>query len=108
MNAEHALAIQILTELGKSEYEIMADEGWRAGERPTLEEIERVLTPVRRHGSAHYLVFQNHKRTVREWSYITGLPDRTIFSRLRRGWSVADTLTKPIQPPQFIYSRRTH
>lgn len=107
MKAEHARAIQIMTECGMSEHEIMEDAGWRAGEQPTLEQIERVLVPVRRHGSAHYLEYQGNKRTIREWAYITGLPDRTIFSRLRRGWSIEDTLTKPIQPPQFIFRQQS-
>lgn len=34
--------------------------------------------------------------TVAEWSEITGIKWTTIRERLKRGWSAADTLTKPI------------
>lgn len=52
-----------------------------------------------RHNSSQnrFIVYNNETHTIDEWSEITGINYHTISSRLRRGWNVADTLTKPVQ-----------
>jgi hypothetical protein len=44
------------------------------------------------------LLFNGEEKTVAEWARTLGTTSTVIFSRLRYGWSVEDTLTKPIQP----------
>lgn len=43
----------------------------------------------------HFLEFQGERHTVSEWSRIVGISVRCLFSRLRRGWSIEDTLITP-------------
>lgn len=43
----------------------------------------------------HFLEFQGERHTVSEWSRIVGISVRCLFSRLRRGWSIEDTLSTP-------------
>lgn len=40
-----------------------------------------------------YLTFQGQKRCLMEWSELTGIYYETIRARLKRGWSIEDTLT---------------
>lgn len=40
----------------------------------------------------HFLDFMGEKRTIAEWSEITGINAGTIRSRLKLGWSIEDTL----------------
>jgi hypothetical protein len=42
------------------------------------------------------IVFQGTSLTLIEWSRRLGMDDGTIASRLRRGWTVEDALTKPL------------
>jgi hypothetical protein len=44
----------------------------------------------------HRLEHDGQSRTVTEWSRHTGLTVSTIRGRLRLGWSVSDTLTRPL------------
>lgn len=39
-------------------------------------------------------------KTITEWSEITGIKKTTIKERLNHGWSVEDTLTKPVRARQ--------
>jgi len=39
--------------------------------------------------------------SVSEWARKTGLKNKTIYMRLNAGWSVKDTLEKPIQRQLF-------
>lgn len=41
------------------------------------------------------LVHRGQTLCVTEWAEIIGVPRETIYTRLRRGWSVARALTKP-------------
>lgn len=52
-----------------------------------------------RHNSSQnrFITYNNEKHTIDEWSAITGINYHTIRNRLRRGWSIKDTLTKPVQ-----------
>jgi len=42
------------------------------------------------------LDYDGKKKTLTEWSSITGFKKTTIQMRLARGWSVKDALTKPL------------
>lgn len=44
-----------------------------------------------------YISYSGQNKTATEWSRITGLSMRCIAYRVRAGWSVKDTLTKPPQ-----------
>lgn len=42
----------------------------------------------------HYLILNDEKKTIAEWSEVTGIKQNTILYRIRRGWRVEDALTK--------------
>ena len=42
-----------------------------------------------------YITYNGECHNIREWSGITGLPEHTIHTRLRSGWSVERSLTEP-------------
>lgn len=42
-----------------------------------------------------FIEYQGAKRTISEWSRITGIPHGTITHRIRSGWSAERALTKP-------------
>ncbi len=44
-----------------------------------------------------FLKFNNKRQTCAEWSRETGLSTKTIHYRLKSGWSIKDTLTKPLR-----------
>lgn len=46
--------------------------------------------------SNHSLTFNGETHCVSEWSEITGISVTTIFSRIKSGWDVESTLTRPI------------
>jgi len=42
----------------------------------------------------HFLTYQNHTRTISEWSKIVGIPASTIWSRIEKhNWSIEKSLT---------------
>ena len=43
------------------------------------------------------LKFQGKELCVTEWSDLTGITSGTIYSRLRRGWSIEKTLSTPVE-----------
>lgn len=45
----------------------------------------------------HVLEFNGRRMTMKQWADVVGLRLGTISERLRRGWSVEDALTKPLQ-----------
>lgn len=45
----------------------------------------------------HYLELNGEKRSVQEWSRITGIPRTTINNRIRRGWPTERVLSESIQ-----------
>jgi hypothetical protein len=45
--------------------------------------------------SNRYLEYNGERYTLREWSKKTGLAVTTLCERLRRGWSIKDTITFP-------------
>ena len=44
-----------------------------------------------------YLEFRGEKKTASQWAELLGIKTSTIYSRLKYGWSVEETLTKPIK-----------
>ena len=48
--------------------------------------------------SNRILTIPAESHTIAEWSRISGIDQRTIFSRLRRGWSEEDAISYPLQP----------
>ena len=40
-----------------------------------------------------YLEYNGERHCISEWAEITGINKNTIFSRIRRGWSIKNTLT---------------
>lgn len=54
-------------------------------------------TNLRNTRRTHFLTFNGETRCVREWSEVTGINELTLHHRLRFGWSVEDTLTKPVK-----------
>lgn len=45
----------------------------------------------------HYLTLNGKTHTIMKWTRITGLSEVVIRMRLKRGWSVEETLTTPIR-----------
>lgn len=45
----------------------------------------------------HYLIYNNEKHTIAEWSRITGFPKSSISYRIKKNWTIKDILTKPIR-----------
>jgi hypothetical protein len=41
-----------------------------------------------------FLVFEGHRMTISQWSVWTGISRPTIDNRIRKGWSVRDSLTR--------------
>ena len=44
-----------------------------------------------------YLTFNGETKTIKQWSLSTSIKETTIISRLQYGWSVEETLTKPVK-----------
>lgn len=54
----------------------------------------------------HLLTFQGRTKCIAEWVEETGLKCSTISERLRRGWSVEETLTSPLLNDKWIRTRQ--
>lgn len=48
--------------------------------------------------TATRLEFNGKSKTVAQWAKETGIGEYTIRYRMKNGWSIADTLTKPVNP----------
>jgi hypothetical protein len=94
LSPEHRLAIEIMSEWGKSPHEIVASDDWDV--KPKLSEVEAILNPAEDFPAEarHYLVFAGVKQSIADWSLATGIPRTTINARLERGWTVQRTLTE--------------
>lgn len=55
-----------------------------------------VIQQARNRRNNNLLQFNGETLTIAEWSEITGLGWETIKSRIKRGWSVGDALTLPV------------
>lgn len=49
-----------------------------------------------------YLEFKGEKKHISEWSNITGISKGVITNRLRRGWSIDETLNVPVVKYQKV------
>lgn len=94
MTPENRLAIEIMSEWGKSPHEIVASEDWDV--KPRLSEVEQITDPAEDFPAdgRHYLVFAGTKQSIADWSLATGIPRTTINARLERGWTIERTLTE--------------
>ena len=45
----------------------------------------------------HFLTMNGETHCVADWCNLLGISDSTVWRRLKSGWSVEDTLTKPTQ-----------
>lgn len=63
-------------------------------------DVEKALfTPVQQHGvnrAKLSLEVDGEKRTIKEWSEITGISYSTLYGRYKLGWSAKDIITKPL------------
>lgn len=48
-------------------------------------------------GNNNTLTYKNVQHTLAEWSDITGIPYDTLWTRIKRGWSVEKSLTQPLR-----------
>ena len=55
----------------------------------------------------HFLTLNGERKTISQWAEKTGLRSATIASRVRRGWSVEDALTKPLMVTRRFYGRNS-
>ncbi|BCG66439.1 hypothetical protein [Staphylococcus phage vB_SsapH-Golestan101-M] len=54
----------------------------------------------------HILEYNNEKYSIAEWSDITGIPYSTLWSRIKKGWSVEKALTQPLRgQKELIWTR---
>jgi len=100
MTHEHRLAIEIMSECGMSRVAIIKDAGWYLDEAPTMYEVRQVLT--KRRNNSRILTMNGKTLDVDGWAQQTGIKSKTIYERLRLGWSVEDALTKPVKPTHPI------
>lgn len=47
--------------------------------------------------TSHYLTYNGETKTVSQWAHERGMLKETLFERLKKGWSIEDALTKPVQ-----------
>ncbi len=89
----------------------LADMGPRPSMRHTLDRINndghyepsncRWATSDEQHNnrrSNRFLEHNGERLTMAQWAHRLGIPPRTLRARLRRGWSLADSVTKPLTP----------
>lgn len=44
-----------------------------------------------------YITCDGMKKSLSEWAWYLGINKNTLYSRIRRGWSVADALYTPVR-----------
>ncbi len=49
-----------------------------------------------------YIEFKGQKKTLTEWSKTTGITSATLHSRIKRGWSTEDVLTRKPDKTQRV------
>lgn len=47
--------------------------------------------------NSHFIAFQGRRLTVTQWGAEIGIPADNILHRIRAGWSIEDSLTKPVR-----------
>ena len=92
-----------------SRYEaFLEDMGRRPSDKHSIDRIDndgdycpencKWSTPIeqnRNNRNARLLTLRGKTMTATEWSYETGIGRETIYARLKRGWTVKQTLTTP-------------
>lgn len=96
MMPEHRLAIEIMSECGISRVAIVKDSGWYLDEAPSMYEVRQVLT--KRRNQTRVLTMSGITMDVNRWALRTRIKSKTIYERLRLGWSVEQTLMTPVKP----------
>jgi hypothetical protein len=93
-------------DIGMSANEIVSSPDWDS--KPTLADVEQIVAPLqrsmrfnpihlsslRRNAASKYLEFGGQKLTIAEWALALRIPSRTIYTRVRRGWSAQRALTE--------------
>lgn len=95
MTPEHRLAVEIMSECGMSRVAIVKDAGWYLEEAPTMSAVKGVL--AKRRNERRVLTLNGRTMTVNQWEKVTGIGRKTIYERLRLGWSVELALTSPVR-----------
>lgn len=98
MTPQHRLAIEIMSECGKSPRDILVDINW-GEDGPTMAEIKNIVSRPRhgRRAVNNFITHNGETRIITEWAEITGIARKTIQKRLQLGWSVKDALTIEVQ-----------
>ena len=52
--------------------------------------------------SNRYIEYQNKSKTISQWGESTGLGHKNISERLRRGWTIEETLKTPLIKQQKL------
>jgi len=82
------------------------------GERPKGAQIDRIdnngdycpencrwvnaKSNSRNRRNNNVVTFNGKSMTIAEWSEVTGLPDKTLYYRISKGWSIERALTEPL------------
>ncbi|RUY31695.1 hypothetical protein EN978_07225 [Mesorhizobium sp. M7A.F.Ca.US.001.04.1.1] len=53
------------------------------------------IPPLKRGRPSRSVTYAGRSLTIREWSEVTGVPDKTLATRLYHGWSIEQTLATP-------------
>lgn len=106
MTPEHRLAIEIMSECGKSRAAIVKDSGWYLDDAPSMSAVRAVLR--KRRNKAHLLTINGKTMTVNEWAKETGIGRKTLHERIRVGWTDEEVLTTPVRfTSQEFRTRKT-
>jgi hypothetical protein len=57
----------------------------------------------RNKSNTRYLTYEGVVRSVSAWAEVLDVDADTLYTRLNKGWSVEDTLTKPVRRQQAKY-----
>ena len=49
-----------------------------------------------------FLEYDGDTKTVKEWAETLGVSQYTLYSRVKKGWSIADIIEKPIRRKRII------
>jgi hypothetical protein len=96
MNSAHHLAIEIMSECGKSPQEIAADPDW--DEPPSVRDVELSLgldMPSPRY-RPRFITYQGKTRTVSDWAKIKGFSRQALSKRLKK-MTISEAMMAPVR-----------